>query len=678
MLSASSFADVTFTGTVDPATPGEVTAGSVESVVRVGPQSFSQPGEEDPRGSIYIDGDSNFEAHRLLVGDSDLALARVGVSGPEAKLTLTSDDIPLSVGQRGSGYLDIEGGAWVEVGSLAQRTGVMTIGQSYFEQPVLGVAEVGVKGESTLLTVGQQLVVGHGVSSKLTVSEGAVVRAGGGTDYGVSLGGELTVTGDRSELQTHRLSIGSSFDQYLYGGAGSLFVRDGAIVRPYTTDYALAEIGPFGHVVLDDGTFALPIESMEGTLEGSGVFTQAVSIAPSGIVLANEGDTLSFGQDLTSFGSIATTGAVLEVQGRLEHLSSGTAGSAEFDRSYVRLLNGFGSGGEVELAESRFEVDGEGFAVGGTLIASESQIQVNTEYSSVTGRLELIGSDLLFLGEGFFRIGHGGRSAGYQGSAGVVLENGTVRGRPDSDSCCDQILYNLAVIEARAGENTVSLPVQDSGNGFLEVGQDASIAFTEEASFNGGVTVALGGSVHFSGDYYSEISNLSLTLGDSNRSQASLTAFAGLPEGYGGGVLQVSGRLLIEPEGLDDAEVDEVFKLIDADELIGGFYEYDLPELPGTLEFLPELTDTALSLRVIDSAETLPGDFSGDGVVDAADYTLWRDGLPGGSQWLDHMLWRENFGRTLAAPATASVPEPTALAAALLGVLAGCGFRRAA
>ncbi|CAN0369076.1 unnamed protein product, partial [Ectocarpus sp. 4 AP-2014] len=100
-------------------------------------------------------------------------------------------------------------------------------------------------------------------------------------------------------------------------------------------------------------------------------------------------------------------------------------------------------------------------------------------------------------------------------------------------------------------------------------------------------------------------------------------------------------------------EAGQVYKLIEADQLLAFFSPLDLPELPGTLEFLPELTDTALSLRVIDSAETLPGDFSGDGVVDAADYTLWRDGLPGGSQWLDKMLWRENFGRTLAPPATA-------------------------
>ena len=56
----------------------------------------------------------------------------------------------------------------------------------------------------------------------------------------------------------------------------------------------------------------------------------------------------------------------------------------------------------------------------------------------------------------------------------------------------------------------------------------------------------------------------------------------------------------------------------------------------------------------------LPGDYNGDGVVDAADYTVWRDGV--GSQELaadgtragivedgDYTLWKEFFGRSLGA-----------------------------
>ncbi|TWT99534.1 FG-GAP repeat protein [Botrimarina colliarenosi] len=65
----------------------------------------------------------------------------------------------------------------------------------------------------------------------------------------------------------------------------------------------------------------------------------------------------------------------------------------------------------------------------------------------------------------------------------------------------------------------------------------------------------------------------------------------------------------------------------------------------------------------------LPGDYSGDGVVDAADYTVWRDGLGETYQQADYDVWQTNFGSSLALETSASVPEPDSLAAALLGML---------
>lgn len=67
----------------------------------------------------------------------------------------------------------------------------------------------------------------------------------------------------------------------------------------------------------------------------------------------------------------------------------------------------------------------------------------------------------------------------------------------------------------------------------------------------------------------------------------------------------------------------------------------------------------------------LAGDFNGDGTVDAADYTVWRES--GGSE-ADYKLWRSNYGattETATTEAVASVPEP---AGALLLLLASCGF----
>jgi uncharacterized membrane protein len=77
------------------------------------------------------------------------------------------------------------------------------------------------------------------------------------------------------------------------------------------------------------------------------------------------------------------------------------------------------------------------------------------------------------------------------------------------------------------------------------------------------------------------------------------------------------------------------------------------------------------------------GDFNADGVVNIADYTVWRDyvgqytgGLAdsNGDGWVnqaDLVTWRTNFGRALGSLFPFSIPEPTTatlLAAAFLGV----------
>lgn len=92
--------------------------------------------------------------------------------------------------------------------------------------------------------------------------------------------------------------------------------------------------------------------------------------------------------------------------------------------------------------------------------------------------------------------------------------------------------------------------------------------------------------------------------------------------------------------------------------------------------------------------ERLPGDFNADGIVDAVDYTLWRDNL-GGAFGLsgngdnagasagvvdvaDYALWRANYGATQpgsAASMEPAVPEPCALLLMLWGVMS-LGRRR--
>ena len=91
----------------------------------------------------------------------------------------------------------------------------------------------------------------------------------------------------------------------------------------------------------------------------------------------------------------------------------------------------------------------------------------------------------------------------------------------------------------------------------------------------------------------------------------------------------------------------------------------------------------------------LPGDYSGNGTVDAADYTVWRNSLGStislaadgsGNQIVDqddYALWKENFGRGLAGRGVVSatsgtsgflaVPEPASWLSLVWAI--GCAGR---
>jgi hypothetical protein len=98
-----------------------------------------------------------------------------------------------------------------------------------------------------------------------------------------------------------------------------------------------------------------------------------------------------------------------------------------------------------------------------------------------------------------------------------------------------------------------------------------------------------------------------------------------------------------------------------------------------------------LSWNLANDPLIIPGDYNGDGRVDSADYTVWRDSLGATGVGLaadgngdlhvnadDYAVWRANFGRAdshaawqagvLAASQPAAVPEPSGLLLLLVGL----------
>jgi hypothetical protein len=67
----------------------------------------------------------------------------------------------------------------------------------------------------------------------------------------------------------------------------------------------------------------------------------------------------------------------------------------------------------------------------------------------------------------------------------------------------------------------------------------------------------------------------------------------------------------------------------------------------------------------------LAGDYNGDGAVDAADYTVWRNGLGAFYDLDDYDVWKEHFGETLLdGGGSAAVPEPASIVMLLITILA--------
>lgn len=657
-------ADVVFTGTVTPGTPGEVD-GFTE--VTVGPSAFDQA-LGDPRGSIRVDGGSYFEAGRVLIGNNGFALASMEVTGAQTRVQINDDGSALSIGEQGSGYLSIQDGAWVNVGALGQNAGSMLIGsaQGGFDAPSVGAVEV--RGESSLLTVGRELIVGEGASTKLSILDGAVVRVGANFNPGVTIAGHVEVSGDRTELQTSRLAMGFLTQDGATGPA-ELFIGNGAIVRPFEQELSEATVGVRGTILLDGGTLAMPLVELNGSLRGSGVVSRSATVGASGVVSTNYGEALVFEEDLFSSGAILSDGGSLVIGGDLRGT---TAGYLDIVSSEVTVHGNLNNTGSMSIVDSQL-------TAGDRLLRGENRLSSLFHTVDVLrSRIVLYGSavsdgDVLLddseiilddASDAQLTIGRYDNSASH-----LVLVNSEIIG---TGAAYEPIL-NYGTLEARAGENRVSVSVRDPNlTGTLLVGPNASIELTQ-ASFDT-VDVSVGGTALFT--FSAVIDDLNIALGIPNRSRPNIIANSSWPEEYPAPA-RIAGDLTVTAEELEPIELGQTFWLIEADRLDGRFDDYTLPELPGTLEFLPVQTDTSLALQVIDTAIELPGDFNADGLVDAADYTLWRDGLPGGQFELDRLVWRKNFGRAFGS-VPASVPEPTALAPALIACLAARRLRRAA
>jgi hypothetical protein len=182
-------------------------------------------------------------------------------------------------------------------------------------------------------------------------------------------------------------------------------------------------------------------------------------------------------------------------------------------------------------------------------------------------------------------------------------------------------------------------------------------------------TVAVNGDLYMSFD-----PNLELENADMSTIKAVITGNAHTTIDVGDLAHIQYGNLAVEFDGYSPVG-GESYTLLSANSITGSFRGTSLPMLPTGLSWDLDIGATSVMLSVMGSLPGLPGDFNGDGVVDAADYVVWRKT---DQSQTGYNNWRANFGRTAGSgsgAAAAAVPEPTT-GLLLLAMVAGMSLRR--
>lgn len=150
------------------------------------------------------------------------------------------------------------------------------------------------------------------------------------------------------------------------------------------------------------------------------------------------------------------------------------------------------------------------------------------------------------------------------------------------------------------------------------------------------------------------------------------------------GAISLNGELVVEASEGFSASLGEIFQIVSGSTLSGEFASADLPSLPSGMMWQLQYTQSEALLFL-----TLSGDYNGDGLVNAADYTVWRDskgeqvspgvGADGDGDGTitnaDLLVWQQNYGLevpangTLANTASRTVPEPSTITATVIGSL---------
>ncbi|MEO0529180.1 MAG: hypothetical protein AAF266_01250 [Planctomycetota bacterium] len=657
---------------------------------------------------------------------SEYAIDGAGI--PEVVIGAGSDltlGTALRVGKTSGGALRAEGGGDVNINFSAY------VGDQAGGNGTLTVSGAGSTFVSTNLNVGDE---GNGVMR---------IESGGFADvFDLDLGfdedsyGELVVTGTGSRLLTEFDSFfGGGTVQVARRGDGRLEVTDSGIVDAGSLLIASNSFGPTtqtGDVIVDNGEINLTrglFAGFNGTANidvsngGSIVVTDDTSLGPNA--------TITIGTGLVDSGGSFQTGGFADRGGRFV-LRRGDLIVTDADQKLLVEPSQVSISGVVIEGDEDFPTS----ILSGTSITLAGPVIVAPAASlSISGQLSAGGLQLAtggFMGTPFFStLTIDGPVATAVGSR-LSVTGVTTMGDPTA--------RNGVIIggELLLGSNDLTL--LDANDVVFDSGAFVSLSTTSTEVFaDNGLTIDFGANVVGEGslvtpdDPTKPLTNNGHIAGDSPAHPITLTGYV---KGVGTcdncvitgtdapgfspatvvrGSVAYRGVLEIEIGGTGSGDFDRLKHLLGAgiadlggelrvvliddyqlaagDEIefltatgvTGAFDTETLPTLGGGLDTQLVYGADSVTLAVIG----VQGDYNYDGVVDAADYTVWRDAdgttgiglaadgdLDGDVDADDHAVWVANYGSNAVVATAVPVPAAAVLTAITLASSMAASRRR--
>ncbi|MEM9914993.1 MAG: PEP-CTERM sorting domain-containing protein [Planctomycetota bacterium] len=561
----------------------------------------------------------------------------------------------------------------------------VTNGATASFDPTTGRTEVGGLG-----TIGELLVRDAG---SLLTFEGDAAVTGNQSEARVQNGGELRAAGlllrDRATLA---VAEGAVVVETLDLGDGRLDFSSGSI--DVTSAAASLRVGPGlglpslnAQRTLSNAGATLIEPGATVRVEAGGAFSSGLIVNEGVVELVKaSGATADYVQDLASgpagsyrgagtlrvddgvtarfrnFGPVALGSETMLNGGRIDAGSNGVVlpagamlqGSGSVSGAFFGQLGSqLGVTGDLTLGQTSLLA---GFAMEGTILTlQDSTLTIQTGNRASLGlQTALAGGSTLTAANGLV-VDFGERVTSFLGSPTISVGADATRsfinnGRVSGESAFDPLVLEGFVQGVGTFEDIVF-------NGTFAPGLSPAAVTLGAATYAGSLEIELGGTNP--GSDYDQVNH---TLG------AGTAAL--------GGVLDVVLLPGFTPEDGD------AFTILTASNgLSGAFGTVDLPGLMEGLQWDLRQTANALELAVI--ASGLLGDYNGNGVVDAADYTVWADNFGSTSTLAadgngngvvdaaDYTIWADNFGTSAAvSQGLVNVPEPQAMLLLGAGLLA--------